>query len=325
MRFGWMQMKILMFGRGVINATYGWALQTAGHSVDYYVRPNRVQEYGDVMDVQIHDTRRGFFSQHVHEAMPINCREDIAPDHDYDLIILSVQHYNFEQAAKTVATFVGDATVMIFNNFWAEPAEATSMLPADQLVWGFPAAGGGIENNTLRAILINRVTFGALDRPMTRRDRTVRDLFRDSGFKIGEVPDIRAWLFIHFVMIAGMQSEWISAGKGVKPSLSLRTFYNAMLNSKELIPVLTARDVDIKAHTSAMVFRLPAMMTSVALWLTFKFVAPIRNVVEWHSNPAEMLHTCLDVLTEAQRLGIAVPRLEANIREYRERAASSDA
>lgn len=317
-------MKILMFGRGVINTTYGWALQKAGHSVDYFVRPNRVQEYGDAMDVEIHDVRRGLYSKHVHEAMPIKCFDDIPPDHDYDLIILSVQHYNFEQAASQVATFVGDATVLIFNNLWAEPVEATSMLPADQLVWGFPAAGGGIEGNTLRSILIGRVTMGSLDRPLSERDHAVRNLFRDSGFKIGEVPDMRGWLFIHFVLNAGLQSEWISEDSDVMPSLSLRTFYNAMLNSKELVPVLVARGVDIKAHISAMVFRLPAVLTSVGLWLLFKLVAPVRNTIKWHSNPAEMVHTSLDALAEAQLLGIPVPRLEANVREYQKRTRNSE-
>ena len=32
-------MKILMFGRGVIAAAYGWALERAGHEVEFYVRP----------------------------------------------------------------------------------------------------------------------------------------------------------------------------------------------------------------------------------------------------------------------------------------------
>ena len=31
--------KILMFGRGVIATVYGWALEQAGHDVEFYVRP----------------------------------------------------------------------------------------------------------------------------------------------------------------------------------------------------------------------------------------------------------------------------------------------
>jgi len=39
-------MKILMFGRGVISVIYGWALEKAGHTVEFYVRPGRAAQYG---------------------------------------------------------------------------------------------------------------------------------------------------------------------------------------------------------------------------------------------------------------------------------------
>lgn len=34
-------MKILVFGRGVIGSQYGWALENAGHTVDFYVRKKK--------------------------------------------------------------------------------------------------------------------------------------------------------------------------------------------------------------------------------------------------------------------------------------------
>ncbi len=89
--------------------------------------------------------------------------------------------------------------------------------------------------------------------------------------------------------------------------------------------LLAVTHVDIKAHNSAMVFRLPAALSSVGLWLLFKLVAPVRNTVKWHSNPAEMVHTSLDALAEAQRQKIPVPRLTANVRKYQKRAQNSKA
>jgi ketopantoate reductase len=38
-------MKILMFGQGVISVLYGWALEKAGHTVEFYVRPDRPVQY----------------------------------------------------------------------------------------------------------------------------------------------------------------------------------------------------------------------------------------------------------------------------------------
>jgi 2-dehydropantoate 2-reductase len=45
-------MKILIFGRGVIGTLYGWALEKAGHSVEFYVRPGRAAEYGSVLPLK---------------------------------------------------------------------------------------------------------------------------------------------------------------------------------------------------------------------------------------------------------------------------------
>jgi len=50
--------KILMFGRGVIATVYGWALQQAGHDVEFYVRPGRAATYGDAVDLDLLDARR---------------------------------------------------------------------------------------------------------------------------------------------------------------------------------------------------------------------------------------------------------------------------
>ena len=51
-------MKILMFGRGVIAVAYGWALERAGHEVEFYVRPGRAAEYGAAIDLELLDARR---------------------------------------------------------------------------------------------------------------------------------------------------------------------------------------------------------------------------------------------------------------------------
>lgn len=52
-------MRILMLGRGVIATIYGQALQHSGHHVDHLVRPGRAAEYGDTVQTDVIDGRRG--------------------------------------------------------------------------------------------------------------------------------------------------------------------------------------------------------------------------------------------------------------------------
>lgn len=121
---------------------YGWALQKAGHTVEFYVRPGRAAQYGPTVALEILDARKSVFGKRVNESWTIRMREDLPADHDYDLILVSVQHYHFEEVSAFLGPRVGKATVLKFSNCWTEPQQAASRLPAEQLAWGFPMAGG---------------------------------------------------------------------------------------------------------------------------------------------------------------------------------------
>ena len=206
-------MKILMFGRGVIAVAYGWALERAGHEVEFYVRPGRAAEYGPAIDLDLLDARRRVRGRRVAETWPVRYRESLEPDHDFDLIVVSVQHYGFAEAVSFLAPRVGRATVLVFNNLWVEPTAAVEALPAGQVVWGFPGAGGGFgDDGVLRAALLPAVFFGTLGGPAVRARRAVRAVFRGAGFRIRENTDFRGWLFLHFLQNAGLHTQSLRLG-----------------------------------------------------------------------------------------------------------------
>ncbi|HEY1702680.1 MAG TPA: hypothetical protein VGG75_23490 [Trebonia sp.] len=92
-------MKILMFGRGVSAAIYGWALERAGHDVEFYVRPGRAAAYGEAIDLDLLDARRRVRGQRIVQKWPVRYREVLEPDHDFDLIVLAVARRARRRAA----------------------------------------------------------------------------------------------------------------------------------------------------------------------------------------------------------------------------------
>jgi len=308
-------MKILMFGRGVIATVNGWALERAGHDVEFYVRPGRAAEYGEAVDLDLLDARRRLRGRRVVEKWPVRYCEELAPDHDFDLIVLSVPHHRLAEAAAFLAPRVGRATVLVFGNVWAEPLTTIGELPPDQVAWGFPQAGGGFgEDGVLRAAILPSVILGTFDTPPTERERTVRQLFREAGFRILEQPDLRGWLWIHFVMDASLYSQSLRLGSLADLAGARRDLREALLAGRELLPLLEARGVDLSRHRGSVLFmRAPTWLTASALaWLT-THVALTRLSFEAHSDPEaeEPRAVCRDTMAEARRLGIAVPRLEA--------------
>lgn len=310
--------KILMFGRGAIASLYGWALTKAGHSVEYFVRPNRMKEYGESLPVRVLDARHSIQGKLVSEILPTRLRDTLPVDHDFDLIIVSVQHYNFENVAEFLASRVNNATVLVFNNFWKDPATAAAVLPASRLAWGFPAAGGGFPKGVLNGVLFKRVGFGTLHGIPTARELAVRELFRQSGFNISERPDFRGWLFIHFVMAGGMHAENLRAGSFVRLMESGEHRRNAFRNMRELMPLLEGREVDFKAHRAELLLvKVPAWIGGLILGLGWRFSKPMRLGMESHTTPDEILFTCRDLLEDAQARGIPTPRLAAAVAHAR--------
>ncbi|GIJ43468.1 ketopantoate reductase [Virgisporangium aliadipatigenens] len=306
-------MKILMFGRGVIAAIYGWALERAGHEVEFYVRPGRAAQYGDAIDLDLLDTRRRWRGEPVTQRWPVRYRETLEPDHDFDLIVLSVQHYGFPAAARFLGPRVGNATVLVFNNLWTEPLTAIDALPADRVAWGFPGAGGGFDDDgVLHGSLLPVVFFGTLDRPPTARERAVRDAFRAARFRIQEREDFRGWLALHFVQNAGMHTQSLRLGSLGKMAGARHSVREMVLATRELLPLVEARGVDLRRHRGdLLLFRAPVCVTAPALALLFGRFKPVRMVMEAHANPEELRAVCRDTLAEARRLGVEVPRLAA--------------
>jgi 2-dehydropantoate 2-reductase len=313
-------MRILMFGRGVIASTYGWALSRAGHEVEFYVRPGRSPAYGDAIRLDLLDLRRRPWGERVVESWPVRFRDDLTARDDFDLIVVSVSHHRLAEAAAFLAPRIGDATVLILGNLWAEPLDAVAPLPSDRLAWGFPGAGGGFgDDDMLHAALLPSVVLGTLGAPMTRRETEVRRLFRGAGFRISEQPDIRGWLWIHFVFNAGMHAQGVRRGSLSKLIGAPHDLRDAFLTARELLPVVERRGIDLRRHRQEVLpLRLPAGPTAAAVSWMMTHVRAARTSLENQSDPTaeEPRAICRDALADARRFGVPTPRLEAAERYF---------
>ena len=308
-------MKILMFGRGTIATIYGWALERAGHDVEFYVRPGRAAAYGATTRLDLLDTRRRMLGRPVTEDWPVHYRESLAPDHDFELIILSVAHSSLPEAVDFLAPRLGGATVLMFSNLWTEPLDAIGSLPVDRVAWGFPQAGGGLgDDGVLRGALLPSVIFGTLGLPPTDRERAARQAFRTAGFRIQERADFRGWLWIHFATNVGFHSQAVQLGSFSKLIGATDSLRSVLLTSREFLPVVEVWGVDLRRHRSeTALLRAPTWLTAPLLaWLVTHF-PPLRANFAAQSGTAggEPGAILRDALAEARRLGVPTPRLEA--------------
>jgi 2-dehydropantoate 2-reductase len=305
-------LKILMFGRGSITTFYGWALERAGHSVEFYVRPERLVEAGSGVPLGFYDARSSRRGTPIEERYLARLRADIPQDHDYDVVVISVQSDQFEKAVADLRGRISDATVLVLGNFWADPEHATSPLPSDRLVWGFPSAGGVFDGTgTLRGALLRPMRFGSLHGAPTARELQIHELFRSSGFSVRQQRDFRGWLWVHFASGAALLPQALLAGSVRKVISSGPEWKRVRQNMSDAEAVLTARGVNLSAHrTSLLVTRVPAWLTVPVMRLAVRLSRPLRAASDAGVNEHEAHSSLRAVIDEAHRLGVGVPHLE---------------
>ncbi|BAK35514.1 hypothetical protein MLP_25000 [Microlunatus phosphovorus NM-1] len=310
-------MRILMFGRGVIATIYGQAFQEAGHDVEFLVRPGRAAEYGESVQTDLIDTRRALRGQRTASTFKTRLRESVELENEFDLVVLSVGHHQLREAAAYLAPRVGAATVLVFGNVWDEPLAAVAPIPANQVIFGFPQAGGGFtDDGVLHGGLLRSVILGTTGASPSRRELTVRAAFQQAGLRIKEEADMRGWLWLHFASDAGMFSQALKSGGLANMIGDRRALREAFLTSRELLPVLKERGVDLRRHPEAMLpYRLPRL-TGTAFALATLVLPIARASLAAHTDPnvAEPRAVLDDALRTSRQLNIATPRLEQSVR-----------
>jgi 2-dehydropantoate 2-reductase len=309
-------MKILMFGRGVISTQYAWAFEQAGHTVEFYVRPGRKAEFGDSISLNISDARKNIRGYIVNQNWKVKLMEALPTNHNYDLIFVSVQHYHIGAVADFLSDKTANATVFIFNNFWEEPLSVVEKLPFNQLVFGFPMAGGGFDEfGVLNGALMGSATIGSFGTAVSTRTNEVIALFQSANIKTKIKTDFRDYLLGHFVVDAAFALERIKYPTGEMFLKALKTnnyWRNVMANGKELLPILRARNVNVANSSDLILLRLPPWLISFVMKIVLRFLPPAKQMLAGHSNMTEMTSYCQDVLQTGKDLNISLPRFEAN-------------
>ncbi|WP_374945913.1 ketopantoate reductase family protein [Agreia sp.] len=306
-------MRILMFGRGPIATIYGRVLHAAGHDVEFYVRPGRAAEYGNEVQLDWIDGRRKPFGRRVRETFRTSLRESIDPHDGFDLIVLSVGHHRLAEASAFLAPRLGTAKVLVFGNLWEEPLAAVSPLPADRLVFGFPQAGGGFRaDGVLWGALLPSIILGTPDTSPGPREQEILTLFRQAGIDVRQEEDMRGWLWLHFIADAGMFAQGMRSGSLANMIGDRRAFRDAFLTTRELLPVIEARGVDLGRHRGAMLpYRMPRLIAA-AVGAATALIPVTRRSLAAHTDPnaPEALAVIEDTRREARLLAIATPRLD---------------
>jgi 2-dehydropantoate 2-reductase len=310
-------MKILMIGRGVISTQYGWALEQAGNEVTFYVRPGRISQYGDIVNLKILDGRGNKKGDLVNKSWKIKMIEELSSNHDFELIMISVNHNQLSNIINWLEPLVNSSTVLIFNNILDEPLNSIGSIPKEQVVWGFPGAGGSfINKSTLAGGFMKNIFMGFIDNTTNEnRYDIVNRLFKNAGFGISEKKDMRNWLWFHFITNASLMAAASKVGSLNNLFDSTSALKDFTLILRELISLMGAKGSKVSSITNIAV-NLPAGLVAFAMKLALAKGNLPREIMRSASGSENLkaesnVIFVRDTLAEARRLGISLPQLES--------------
>lgn len=296
-------MRILFFGRGLISAQYAWALEQAGHTVEFYVRKGRKETFGSRIELEMWDARKG--KTLIKESWNVTLHEEILPK--YDLIIVSVNTEQLPGAAQVLAAAAGNTPILIFNNLWQDLKSSIAPLSMNNVVFGFPGAGGGIADNRLRGGFMKMVF---LEKPRVGTEhinQMVKECFEGAHFKICWVKDMQNWLWNHFAVNAAMETEVLKRGSFPAIMNHHDSFSNVGLNMREIIPVLKTRGGKPDAISLLLTKLPPGLLGILFNKIIFAKGSLPRLFMEYNNSKAGF--AVLEVVREAKKTGIPLPRL----------------
>lgn len=303
-------MKLLVIGAGVIGTVYGYVLAKAGHDVTHYVRPGKPAALQNGIRLRFLD---GHKPDPADEAVLYRLKvvETLSPADGYDLILVSVRHYQLEPLLPLLAQNAGQADVLFFNGNWDGLDMIDRYLPRSKYLWGFPVAGGGFQADGLDAAILEEVRLGEIDGQRTPRLKRLRGLFEQAGLKVDVQDNILHWLWVHFAINCGIIAAAFKAGGARQLLDSVPALRQGILAGREALAVCRARGVDVDAFEDAKSFMAPAWLGAAAVWGMMKTNRPARKIFERHTAVDELQRMYHDLLETGERLRVPMPRYSA--------------
>lgn len=306
-------MKILIYGAGPLGSVFAARLHQGGHDISILARGWRLadlREHG----VVIHNVVNNEWV-----TARVNVVEQLAPDDDYDLIMVIMRKNNALDILPILAANTRVPNILFLMNNAAGPDALVKALGKERVLTGFPASAGYRDGHVIHCLTgteeePSSIPFGEVDGSITERTRRIAAVFDTTpGFKAEIRADMDAWYKYHVALLMPSLAPALYAC-GTDRMRLLRTrdaIVLAIRAVREGFRVLKAKGLPLTPSS----FRLFAWLPEPLLvWVLRKRFADERMEIALvrHANAArdEIKHLTDEFLTLAQTTNVPTPNID---------------
>jgi 2-dehydropantoate 2-reductase len=287
-------LKALIVGTGVIGAIYGWALSEAGVDVTHFVRKGKQGNFKDGVSPELLDERKGHLKYNATEYA-LKCVEEISHADQYELIVVSTNVHQVEEALETLVPVSGQAIFLIFTGNW----EGTAFIRDDGAYW-----------TNLRS----EVHLGEVTGQPTGKLEKVKALFARADMRPDVQESILHWLWLHNASVIGFAAGFAKYRDVAAYLRDKALVRESILSTQELCELCRLRGADLEKYPEMGYLNLPAWLMAPLFRLNLARNESMQRYTA-HAASAGSLHETkvyyASMMKTAKELGFEMPHTEA--------------
>lgn len=201
---GGINLKILIYGAGVIGSVFAGKLALAGNDVTVLARGKRFEELkNDGIVLVNHKTQEV-------EQINVNIIDMLLPNAQYDYIIVTMQRTQVDSILPILSQNSSKNIVFVVNTASGYDKWITAV-GKNRLMIGFPAAGGERKEGKVHYFIgkgiqrtFQTTTFGEYSGEKTRRIEKLIKIFNQAKIPSVFCKDIDAWQKTHVALVTNI-------------------------------------------------------------------------------------------------------------------------
>lgn len=195
-------MKTLFFGAGPLGLLYAYRLHESGADATVLAR----REKYELLNAGKLSLVNGFTEDRVFPEFEVV--DHLRAEDEYDLVVVLVRKNKIGSVLEALRPCERVKNVLFMGNNVLGFDTYLSVLSREKVLFGFPGAGGGWEENAIRYVDSESpgakrmpVRIGEIDGVERERTREIRSLFENAGVPVEMVADIDGWLKYHAAFV----------------------------------------------------------------------------------------------------------------------------
>ncbi len=299
-------MKVLIFGAGVLGSLYAALLHEAGSNVTLVARGKRYEElskYGVVLKK---------FDTGEESTTRVRVVEGMPADEYFDVCLVLVQKTQLESTLSALKVNPHIPAFVFMNNTAEGPQAMIDALGRERVMMGHANAGGERVGHVVHYMITQEITLGELDGQKSERLLQIADILKKAGIDVAFSANIDSWKRYHVALAMPFGcAMYMNESCNIKLSKNREDVVKCLQGIREAFTVLRKLGYPVEPPKLRWVFALPDFILAPLFQQVLKTkIADIGMARHLRNAREEMDQLEKEFLMLVEKSGLAAPVLD---------------